>query len=384
MLNPCILVTLFGLSAATILDSFKDHGIVHEVYGEGRLVEEKEKCTTYKMELFDYINSLHTNEMTEMGKEMLKRRIYSSFEAVCKSFEVPIEQETSVKFGKINRPTLRFMDRFEIEWNAQKFERDLQSLFLENKIGNPFLNTIGNDSLLLAGSVSPQDFSQRTTIFPNKCNVDEMIIHAQLCFNISNNPQSGSVYALAHAGEFLADDAVFAYYEIPEFVLITAESVFPINLSQCKVVFGTYIYCFGTPSSDCDLKTLAGCPIYGRKAGDGFTFSRTFGTSGKIFATTNIEVDIFNNGTMTPVPAQIFTTHLHHDGNGVVTSVDITPVKQNTSIFPEIEDSTIAVLNGEESTHLYEAQQRGKPYLSHKRYDQTAWEAVRSFFGKYI
>ena len=41
---------------------------------------------------------------------------------------------------------------------------------------------------------------------------------------------------MAHAGEFLEDDTVFAYYEIPEFVLITAESVFPINLSQCKVV----------------------------------------------------------------------------------------------------------------------------------------------------
>lgn len=49
---------------------------------------------------------------------------------------------------------------------------------------------------------------------------------------------------MAHGGEFLHNEEVYAYYDIPQFVLITQQAVIPIELEKCKVLVSITEYSF--------------------------------------------------------------------------------------------------------------------------------------------
>ncbi|CAD6195779.1 unnamed protein product [Caenorhabditis auriculariae] len=385
-MNRIIFLLILTTCNASILETFHENGIEYEAYGEGRLVPESRHCQPYTLDLFEYVNTLNTNEMTEYGREMLKRRIFASFDNICRDFNVSTDTDELPPTVEISldRLHLRFMDRFELTWNALKFERDLKSLFLEHKINTPFLDIVKQEIVKMSGSGDKMDFSHRSTVFPMKCNVAQMTLETRLCFNISEVPQSGMVYALAHGGEFLQKDEVYAFYEVPEYVLITTEAVLPIDLAKCKVLFGTYIYCFAELDTQCDVRTLSDCPIMAQKTGDDFTLVRRFGT-GRIVATTEIEFDLFRNGTKLSVPSQIFTVRVDYNtesnGGDVINHVDLRPHVIEKTQFATLLPETIGVLSSDKLTRLFTTNRRGKNMLSHKHHDQSAWDRVRNFFG---
>uniref|UniRef100_A0A8R1HUF8 Uncharacterized protein n=2 Tax=Caenorhabditis japonica TaxID=281687 RepID=A0A8R1HUF8_CAEJA len=386
-----ILALLFSLPLvfSSVLDSFRANGIEFEVYGEGRLIPEKQYCTPYTLDLNEFINSFNTNNMNDYSRGLLQNRIFTSFDSICRSFHIKTDSETMLHYNLTeDRSQMRYLDYFDYNWNSLRFERDLKSLFLENKINNPFLDSVKEETIIRAGASDVLDFSQKTTVFPKMCNVKKMTIDMNICFNISDIPQSGTIYALAHGGEFLHNEEVYAYYDIPQFVLITQQAIIPIELEKCKVLFGTYIYCFEELATQCDVRTLSDCPIYAYKTGDEFIFSRNFGIA-TIYATTESDVDLYKNGTKSTVPHRIFVLRTVF---GVPTTTLGLPVMQpemtphqepEKSQFAELLPESMTVLSSslDKPTRLYTTQRRGVNMLSHKHYDQGAWDAVRDFFG---
>ncbi|CAI5441296.1 unnamed protein product [Caenorhabditis angaria] len=386
-----LILVISAASNASVLDIFQNIGIEYEVYGEGRLIPEKQHCTPYTLDLSTFLSTLTINEMSSIGKSILRKKVAQSFLGICQKFNISTNSKDSIPSSDIIVPdhlNMRFMDRFELAWNILKFERDLKSLFLENKINNPFLESIKQDTISQSGSSDVLDFSQRTTVFPKMCDVSNLAIEMNICFNISETPQSGMIYALAHGGEFLHNEEVYAYYEVPEFVLITPQTVIPIDLANCKVLFGTYIYCFEELDTQCDVRTLSDCPIFGYKTDDEFMLTRKFGVA-SIVATTENEVDVYGNGTKMAVPSRVSVLHTRFEAG----TSDSEPIRiptltahteTETSQFAQLLPETLAVLKTNEKTRLYTTLKRGVNMLSHKHYDQGAWDAVRSFFDRFI
>lgn len=369
-----------------MLDSFRANGIEFEVYGEGRLIPEKQHCVPYTLDLNEFVNSFNTNNMNEYSRGLLQKRIFTSFDAICRKFNIQTENEQPEYNLTEDRSQMRYLDYFDYNWNSLRFERDLKSLFLENKINNPFLDSVTEETIKRAGANDVLDFAQKTTVFPKTCNVKQMTVQTMICFNISDIPQSGTIYALAHGGEFLHNEEVYAYYDIPQFVLITQQAVIPIELEKCKVLFGTYIYCFEEFDTQCDVRTLSDCPIYAYKTEDEFVFRRSFGI-GYIYATTESDVDLYQNGTKSTVPGRVFVlrtsfgTPTTENGSPVMMP-DMTPHHEpEKSQFAELLPESQKILKSDTPTRLYTTQRRGVNMLSHKHYDQGAWDAVRDFFG---
>lgn len=101
---------------------------------------------------------------------MLKRRLYQSFANICEAFDIQTgTTEMPPSFNSTAEQLyLRFLDRFELSWNVQKFERDLKSLFLEHKLVAPFHHLVTDNELRLFSAPDAMDFAHRTTIFPTK------------------------------------------------------------------------------------------------------------------------------------------------------------------------------------------------------------------------
>ncbi|CAO4363839.1 unnamed protein product [Caenorhabditis nigoni] len=382
-----LLATLLLLATTThasVLDAFRANGIEFEVYGEGRLIPEKQNCVPYTLDLNEFINSFNTNNMNEYSRGLLQKRIFTSFDAICRKFHIQVTSEPPVYNLTEDRTQMRYLDYFDYNWNSLRFERDLKSLFLEHKINNPFLDAVSQDTIKRAGASDVLDFSQKTTVFPKMCNVKQMTVDTMICFNISETPQSGTIYALAHGGEFLHNEEVYAYYDIPQFALITQQAVIPIELEKCKVLFGTYIYCFEEFDTQCDVRTLSDCPIYAYKTDDDFVFRRNFGI-GYIYATTESEVDLYQNGTRQVVPGRVFVLRTNYETpeSGVPVMIpEMTPHQESEkSQFAELLPESQKILKSGTPTRLYTTQRRGVNFLSHKHFDQGAWETVRDFFG---
>ncbi|EGT57241.1 hypothetical protein CAEBREN_02086 [Caenorhabditis brenneri] len=378
------LLTLFTtLTYASILDQFRANGIEFEVYGEGRLIPEKQQCTPYTLDLNEFVNTFNMNNMNEYSRGLLHKRIFTSFDAICRKFQIGVAGEPPVYNLTEDRSQMRYLDYFDYNWNSLRFERDLKSLFLENKINNPFLTGVTEETIKRAGASDVNDFSQKTTVFPKTCNVKEMTLETMICFNISDVPQSGTIYALAHGGEFLHNEEVYAYYDIPQFALITTETVIPIELEKCKVLFGTYIYCFEELDTQCDVRTLSDCPIFAYKTDDDFVFRRPFGI-GYVYATTESEIDLYENGTRQVVPGRVFVLRTNFGTeNGVTVMLpEMTPHQEpEKSQFAELLPESQKILKKDTPTRLYTTQRRGVNMLSHKHYDQGTWDSLRDFFG---
>lgn len=61
---------------------------------------------------------------------------------------------------------------------------------------------------------------------------------------------------------------------------------------------------------------------------------------------------------------------------------DMTPHHEpEKSQFAELLPESQKILKSDTPTRLYTTQRRGVNMLSHKHYDQGAWDAVRDFFG---
>ncbi|CAI2339549.1 unnamed protein product [Caenorhabditis sp. 36 PRJEB53466] len=382
-----ITTVLLPVTLCSVLDMFRNHGIEYEVYGEGRLIPEKQHCVPYTLDLNEFVNTFNTNNMNEYSRGLLQKRIFTSFDSICRAFHIETDNETAPQYNLTeDRGQMRYLDYFDYNWNSLRFERDLKSLFLENKINNPFLNAVSEETTRRAGASDLLDFSQKTTVFPKTCNVKKMTVDTNICFNISDTPQAGTIYALVHGGEFLHDEEVYAYYDIPQFVLITQQAVIPIELEKCKVLFGTYIYCFDELDTQCDVRTLSDCPIYAFKSSDEFVFRRNFGV-GFLYATTESEIDLYANGTKSVVPSRIFVLRTSFEssakpnGQPIMNPEMTAHLPSEKSQFAALLPETMNVLNAETPTRLYTTQIRGKNQLSHKHFDQGAWDAVRDFFG---
>ena len=130
-----------------------------------RLIREEQYCRPWTLDLFSYVNNLDIKDITDNGRLawvildylfsfriILKRRLYQSFANICQGFDIPsgvlcilfkIEHSGTTEMppsfnATTEQLSLRFLDRFELTWNVQKFERDLKSLFLEHKLVAPF------------------------------------------------------------------------------------------------------------------------------------------------------------------------------------------------------------------------------------------------------
>uniref|UniRef100_A0A1I7V199 Recep_L_domain domain-containing protein n=1 Tax=Caenorhabditis tropicalis TaxID=1561998 RepID=A0A1I7V199_9PELO len=379
-----VLLTLISLTSGSVLDQFRANGIEFEVYGEGRLIPEKQSCVPYTLDLNEFVNSFNTNNMNEYSRGLLQKRIFTSFDAICRKFQIHVAEEESPVYNLTeDRSQMRYLDYFDYNWNSLRFERDLKSLFLENKINHPFLDTVSQETLKRAGASDVSDFSHKTTVFPKTCNVKQMTVDTMICFNISDIPQAGTIYALAHGGEFLHNEDVYAYYDIPQFALITPQAVIPIELEKCKVLFGSYIYCFEELDTQCDVRTLSDCPIYAFKSDGDFVFRRNFGI-GAIYATTESEIDLYQNGTRQVVPGRVFVLRTSYgtENGATVMLAEMTPHPEPAqSQFAVLLPETQKILKADSPTRLYTTQRRGVNMLSHKHYDQGAWDAVRDFFG---
>ncbi|EFO84542.1 hypothetical protein CRE_22588 [Caenorhabditis remanei] len=383
---PVVILSLFPLAFGSVLDSFRANGIEFEVYGEGRLIPEKQHCVPYTLDLNEFVNSFNTNNMNEYSRGLLQKRIFTSFDAICRKFHIGVNAESPSYNLTEDRTQMRYLDYFDYNWNSLRFERDLKSLFLENKINNPFLDTVTEETIKRAGASDISDFAQKTTVFPKMCNVNQMTVDTMICFNISDIPQSGTIYALAHGGEFLHNEEVYAYYDIPQFVLITQQAVIPIELEKCKVLFGTYIYCFEEFDTQCDVRTLSDCPILAYKTDDDFVFRRNFGI-GYIYATTESEVDLYHNGTRQVVPSRVFILRTSYgtpdsENGQPVMLPDMTPHQESeTSQFAALLPESQKILKSDTPTRLFQTQRRGVNALSHKHNDHGAWDNIRDFFG---
>lgn len=197
-----LLLICSAFSTCSVLDSFRANGIEFEVYGEGRLIPEKQHCVPYTLDLNEFVNSFNTNNMNEYSRGLLQKRIFTSFDAICRKFNIQTENEQPEYNLTEDRSQMRYLDYFDYNWNSLRFERDLKSLFLENKINNPFLDSVTEETIKRAGANDVLDFAQKTTVFPKTCNVKQMTVQTMICFNISDIPQSGTIYAVSPLSEF--------------------------------------------------------------------------------------------------------------------------------------------------------------------------------------
>ncbi|CAI4231755.1 unnamed protein product [Auanema sp. JU1783] len=378
-----LLFLLFPLVAATPLEHFRQNGIVYDLYGQGRLIQGDEQCRPWTMNIFAYVDMFNTKEMTEYGRAILKRRLFESFAKICQTFQIETDvTQLSEMTPSDEQLSLRFMDRFELAWNVLKFERDLKSLFLEHKINTPFLFLVNEPELRLFQLPSKEEFAQMTTIFPNMCNLTELSLETKVCTKVNNPSMSGNIYAIAHSGMFVNHEEAYVYYDVPKYVIIDKDRVAAVDVSKCKVIFGTYIYCFTTIPTKCNTTSLDGCQLMGVKSNmDAFYLARQFGT-GQIVATKMKEADVLGNGTMINVPSNQFSLRLSYRSSvegHVIDEVRMMPVQNENPATPFILGETLHVL-GEKPIALYKVVRKGQVYFSHKMPRPTVWDGVRDFF----
>ncbi|VDM56848.1 unnamed protein product [Angiostrongylus costaricensis] len=278
-------------------------------------------------------------------------------------------ENNGILYKELGRAKVRdYLLRIGLNRKLQKFHHDLWALFLYNRIPLAFFDLV--DKKWLADGEDLSEFSEKVAAFPVRCDLEWRAVDLLLCPNFDGFAQDGTLYAIAHAGQFMAEGQIYVHQEVPEHVVMDGNgSLVPIDINDCKVMDTSIHVCMSRAVSSCDATTMSECDIVAQRTTDGFMAIRNFGM-GKIVATNLPEINL--TGTTVNVPTPTFIHHtlyrLEVDGDErrYIPYSKVTPVKIKAS-FPNLSYSaTKAVLSTKETVRLYNITRKGIPMLSNQ------------------
>ncbi|VDL80993.1 unnamed protein product [Nippostrongylus brasiliensis] len=266
-----------------------------------------------------------------------------------------------------------------------KYRHDLEELFLFSRISPSFYQLI--DQKWVEEDTEVAEFAASAAAFPKKCNVAEFTIDMLMCENFDEATAQGTLYAVAHAGQFMRENDAFVFYDVPEYVVAIddQDEIVPVEFLSCYVVVrnGSSFVCMERTRSECDITTMESCDIFAISTANDFQFIRHYGT-GVIVATNKHEVNI--TGTMMEAPTPIFTLHttfeIENDGDeqSLVTYAKKSPVENEVS-FPGMSAAARdAVQTSKEAIRMYRITRKGIPILSVQPGKASVWDDFMGFF----
>ncbi|VDK61946.1 unnamed protein product [Cylicostephanus goldi] len=174
-----------------------------------------------------------SEEAEEADLVMLKAHMRRVFEDTCHEFNLTDEFTSSHSDSTLKAKPSKYVNEYGLKFNTKKFENDLVALFLHNKLNAPFFSAFEK---------------------------------------------------IAHTGQLMKKSNAFVLYEVPEYVLINGDEIFPVNFDSCKAMNGTYFLCMEKIRTYCDITTITSCDLYAMPTDKDFYFTRSYG-SGMIVAT---------------------------------------------------------------------------------------------------
>ncbi|VDL76303.1 unnamed protein product [Nippostrongylus brasiliensis] len=348
MLSVILLLAL-GQCAATV-ERFKEKGIQYEEFGRARLLLERGRCKLRRFAMSTYINSVAENEDSDVDGLILKTAMRTTFVNVCRSHNistgVPAATDEVIAAEKL-RPLQKWVEE----------------------------------------DTEVAEFAAAAAAFPRQCNVAEMTIDMLMCENFDEATAQGTLYAVAHAGQFMRENDAFVFYDVPEYVVAIddQDEIVPVEFLSCYVVVrnGSSFVCMERTRSECDITTMESCDIFAISTANDFQFIRHYGT-GVIVATNKHEVNI--TGTMMEAPTPIFTLHttfeIENDGDeqSLVTYAKKSPVENEVS-FPGMSAAARdAVQTSKEAIRMYRITRKGIPILSVQPGKASVWDDFMGFF----
>ncbi|VDO21901.1 unnamed protein product [Haemonchus placei] len=360
---------------ATIVEDFKDKGIQYEEFGRARLMLERERCFPRRFALTKYVNSLVEDEVSDVDGLILRTKLQNTFATVCNNFNLSTVAPHVPDGTESFQQASGYLERFRLIWTTRKFDNDLRTLILHNKINPAFFSLI--DEQWYDDDLEVSEFAAAAIVFPKSCNIAELTISVLLCSNFEDSAQQGVLYAIAHAGQFMPENKAFVFYEVPEYVVVVEE--------EGEIIpNGSFFLCMERAHGECDINTMDSCDIFALSTASNFTFVRTLGT-GKIVATNQPEVNV--NGTMVKASSPIFIHHFscemeetEDDDTRLVTYSKVVPVENEIS-FPGMSLSAKDAVHASHlAVRLYRLTRKGIPLLSDQPGKASVWDDVRDFF----
>ncbi|KAK5971499.1 hypothetical protein GCK32_007307 [Trichostrongylus colubriformis] len=370
---------LSSVSASSV-ESFRDKGLQYEEFGKARLMLEREQCSPRKLDMSKYVDALVEDEVSYVDGLILRAKLQSVFADACHSFNLSTGGPSSTEATENNiqkeQSSLKhfrasgYLDRYRLLWTAQKFDNDLRSLFLYNKINPAFFSIV--DQKWFDKDSDLSEAAAAAIAFPTACNIEGLSITALICSKYEASAPQGVLYAIVHAGQFMPGNHAFVHYEVPEYVIVNEDEdeITPVEFDSCRVTNGSAFLCMERAHGECDITTMDSCDIFAMSTATNFTLIRTYGT-GQIVATNQQEVNI--TGTMVKAASPIFTHHISYemeeteDDESRLISYSKTVAVENEVSFPSMSHSANdAVHAANKAIRLYRLTRKGIPLLSNQ------------------
>lgn len=319
-----------------------------------------------------YINAMAEDEDSDVDGLILKTQLRNTFANVCRTFNLSsgttLPSEAVLNFTAASG----YLEQHRIRWSVQKFESELRSLFLFNKINPKWVNDV-------------VDIATAAINFPMRCDTANLTVDILLCSDSEGTAQQGTLYAIAHSGQFMPENEAYVFYDVPEYVvqIDDQDEIVPVEFDSCKVVNGSSFVCMERARCDCDITTMNACDIYAQSTAKDFTFARHYGT-GMIIATNMPEVNV--TGSTVKVASPIFTRHTSYeleteDGEpSLVAYTKIAPVENEVSFPGMAHAARDDVRSAKEAVRLYRVTRKGVPLLTNQPGKASVWDDVRDFF----
>lgn len=376
-----IIFSLLSVGFASIADKFENNGILYKELGRAKLMFDSKICLPQRFDMDRYINNTAANESSDVYAQTIwKTTFYNAFAEICSSFN--LSDGSSISDTALSNEVRDYLVRIGLNRKLQKFHHDLRAFFLYNRIPLAFFDLV--DKKWLADGEDLSEFLEKVVAFPVKCDLEWGVVYLLLCPSFDEFAQDGTLYAIAHAGQFMAEGQIYVSQEVPEYVVMDGNGrLVPIDINDCKVMHTSIYVCMSRAVSSCDVTTMTGCEIVAQRTTDGFMAIKSFDTD-NIVATNLPEINL--TGTTVNVPTPIFIHHtlyrLEVDGDErrYIPYSKVTPVKIKES-FPSLSYSaTKAVLSTKETIRLYNITRKGIPMLSNQSGKGSVWENVKDFF----
>ncbi|VDP09389.1 unnamed protein product [Heligmosomoides polygyrus] len=328
MLQLMTLALLYSTCSANE-ERFKEKGIQYEEFGRARLMLDSESCRSRRLPMSTYINAMAEDEDSDVDGLILKTQLRNTFANVCRTFNLSsgttLPSEAVLNFTAASG----YLEQHRIRWSVQKFESELRSLFLFNKINPVFVQLI--DQKWVNDVV---DIATAAINFPMRCDTANLTVDILLCSDSEGTAQQGTLYAIAHSGQFMPENEAYVFYDVPEYVvqIDDQDEIVPVEFDSCKVV----------------------------------------------------EVNV--TGSTVKVASPIFTRHTSYeleteDGEpSLVAYTKIAPVENEVSFPGMAHAARDDVRSAKEAVRLYRVTRKGVPLLTNQPGKASVWDDVRDFF----
>ncbi|CAJ0606943.1 unnamed protein product [Cylicocyclus nassatus] len=377
-----LFIALLSTTSSTIINIFEESGLQYEKIGKAKLIDASRVCLSHNVSLTPYVDALAMGEEAEEADMvMLKAHMRRVFEDTCHEFNLTDEFTSSQSDINLKVKPSKYLNDYGLKFNIKKFQNDLLALFLHNKINAPFFDAF--EKGLMKDEVGIE-FAKSAVFLPRRCDISTMTIEAQYCSWEDKSVLESEIYAIAHTGQMMEKSKAFVLYEVPDYVLIKGDEIFPVNFDSCKAMDGTYFLCMEKIRTYCDITTITSCDLYAMPTDKDFYFTRSYG-SGMIVATNLSEVNI--DGTMVKAVSPVFTYHTSQyvekdaDDQPLILQTTKTSPAMLKAPLPELtQEAEKAVRSAKQPIRLYRITRKGIDMLNDKPSKASVWDDVRDFF----